>query len=221
MKHLLIAATPAETALFREQMRLVPQGENTWVSPKQSLCLLHTGIGMVNTAYQLSRYLARHPVELAIQFGIAGTFDRSLALGTVVEVVSDCYPELGADSPQGYLNLAEMGFPLLERNGVAYYNVLNNQAPSETGLRQVSGLTVNRVSGTAPAIRARYEQWPAQIESMEGAAFFQTCLLSGVPFYAFRSLSNYVEARNRCRWKMKEGLTAIQSFLLAFVRELT
>ena len=71
--------------------------------------LLHTGIGMVNTAYQLGRFLAHNTPKRAIHFGIAGSYDPQFALGQVVEVVEDVFAELGADSPEGWLGLEQSG----------------------------------------------------------------------------------------------------------------
>jgi len=41
-----------------------------------------------------------------------------------------------------------------------------------------------------------------QVESMEGAAFFYACLMAEVPFLEIRSISNFVEPRNRDAWDL-------------------
>jgi futalosine hydrolase len=220
MKLLLVAATPMETAILRESLSMQEQEQGWWEQAGAEICLLHTGLGMVNTAYHLGRFLAKHEVSQAINFGIAGAWDRALALGEVVEVVADCFAEMGADSPEGYLNLEAMGFPLWQTEEAKVFNELFNPQPSSLALSKVSALTVNRVSGTEANIARRFREWPAQIETMEGAAFFHACLLAKVPFRAFRSISNYVEPRNRENWELKKALEAIQHFLFAFVQDL-
>ncbi|MNH40683.1 Futalosine hydrolase [compost metagenome] len=44
--------------------------------------------------------------------------------------------------------------------------------------------------------------FPAEVESMEGAAFFYVCLSEGVKCVQLRSISNYVERRNRESWNI-------------------
>ncbi|HMQ88955.1 MAG TPA: hypothetical protein PKB07_15270, partial [Flavilitoribacter sp.] len=56
-------------------------------------------------------------------------------------------------------------------------------------------------------IRTRYPM--ADIETMEGAAFFYVCLMESVPFLAIRSISNYVEARNREAWDIPGAIRAL------------
>jgi 1,4-dihydroxy-6-naphthoate synthase len=56
--------------------------------------------------------------------------------------------------------------------------------------------------------------WNPEVETMEGAAFFQGCLIENVPFRALRAISNRVEPRNREAWKLKEAVEAVQKELL-------
>lgn len=175
--------------------------------------LLITGIGMTNTAFQLGRHLCDTQYDWVIQLGIAGAFDRSLQLGQVVEVETDIFAEMGADSPAGFLDLDDLGFGHFEVKGEAYRNSVRNPALL-TDLPRVRALTVNRVHGTAERIAEAEAQWQPQIESMEGAAFFQACLLSGVPRFAqIRAISNYVEVRDKEKWKVQEALFALRELI--------
>lgn len=172
-----------------------------------------TGIGMVNTAWALGQAFALEKPDLAVNFGIAGSFPGGPALEEVVEVVADAYPEIGAESPEGWLGLEAMGFAHFQLEGQPVYNRVANPLPSKAGLRQCRGITVNTVSGIQPTIDARLAQWQPEVETMEGAAFFQACLLAGVPFQAFRAISNRVEPRNRAAWRLKEAVEAVQIFI--------
>ena len=84
-------------------------------------------------------------------------------------------------------------------------------------LRACRAVTVNRVSGVADRIAELQQIWNPEVESMEGAAFFQVCLMSGVPFRAFRSISNRVEPRNRANWHLREAVEAAQSFVMGYL----
>lgn len=223
MDVLLVAATALETTYLRGQLGLAePRVGAVQSFDFQGIDggLLHTGIGMVNTALQLGRHLESLRPLLAVQFGIAGAFPGGPALKEVVEVVEDCYAELGADSPEGFLPLAELGFPAFERDGQAYYNALHQPQPAIPGLRACKAVTVNRVSGEANRIAELQQIWNPEVETMEGAAFFQACLMAGIPFRAFRAISNLVEPRNRAAWLVLEAVQAAQTHMMGFLSAL-
>jgi futalosine hydrolase len=215
MRILLVTATAFEAAWLHSQLGDgLSSPEGVQVGRHQVRHLV-TGIGMVNTAWALGREFALDKPDLAVNFGIAGSFPGGPALGEVVEVVVDAYPELGAESPEGWLDLKAMGFPHFELDGRAIYNTVMNPAPSRSDLRACKGITVNTVSGTVSTIDARIQGWQPEVETMEGAAFFQACLLASVPFQAFRAISNRVEPRNRAAWRLKEAVDAAQFFVHA------
>ncbi|MFK7922510.1 MAG: futalosine hydrolase [Bacteroidia bacterium] len=223
MHTLLVAATPLESQLIQKELQMKPLADSDidlWQSDVGPYYLLHSGIGMSNMAYALGYFQATYQVKQAINFGIAGSFDRSIALAEVVEVVSDCFAELGADSPQGPIWLEEMGFPLMKRANQAFYNELYNPKPSKSVYPKVSALTVNRVTGTETGLAERLAEWPRQLESMEGAAFFQAFLRSGTPFLAFRGISNYVEVRNKKNWQIGPAVQNVQKAILALLPDL-
>ncbi len=183
--------------------------------------LLHTGIGMVNTAWHLGKVLpGRLAPELALQFGIAGAFPSGPDLLEVVELHQDCFAELGAESPEGFIPLQEMGFSNFDLHGESVYNIVRQPRPALPGKRQCKAITVSRVSGKADSIAAMEQIWSPEVETMEGAAFFQACLMEGIPFRALRTISNRVEPRNRAAWKMKEAIEVMQSELLFLLKQL-
>lgn len=213
---LFVAATPLETAHLRAQIEMKAVGQAWFEAELQGrkITLLHTGIGMVNTAYVLGDYLAHERPDLAVHFGIAGSYDRGLALGQVVEVVEDTFAELGASSPEGWLDLETMGFSQFEQAGQAFYNTFINPLPSPASLPKVTGLTSNQVHGTAEAIAAVQSRYDKQLETMESAAFFACMLRNEIPFHAFRAISNYVTPRDKSQWKLKLAVENMQDWLL-------
>jgi futalosine hydrolase len=72
---------------------------------------LITGVGMVATAAACSRALAGGRFDLALNFGVCGSFDRALGPGAVVHVVSDRIAELGAEDGDVFLSLADLDLP--------------------------------------------------------------------------------------------------------------
>jgi futalosine hydrolase len=51
------------------------------------------------------------------------------------------------------------------------------------------------------------------IESMEGAAFFASCMVHRVPCLQLRAVSNRVEPRNREAWNIPLALNRLQESL--------
>ncbi|MDP5171780.1 MAG: futalosine hydrolase [Bacteroidia bacterium] len=213
-KILIVAATQFETTLLRGwlEAEMLEQLE---------IQLLHTGVGMINCAFSLGEYVGQfgNP-DLAIQIGVAGAFDQSSSLGSAVEVVEECLPELGAESPEGFLTLESLGFPLLQWEGNNLFNSLPNPAPCFPQLPQSRAATVNAVSGTHTGIERIRKDWNPDVESMEGAAFFHAMLKRNIPFAQIRGISNYVEPRNRKAWKLQKAAEAAQGELWSFLQRI-
>ncbi|MEM6265012.1 MAG: futalosine hydrolase [Bacteroidota bacterium] len=221
---LWVAATIAESEPVRQHLNFAATSNGLFTVRWQEceVHLVHTGIGMVNTAYSLGKYLALHQPDHALQFGIAGSFDRSFPLGAVVEVVEDTFSELGAENRGEFLNLEEMGFALMNLpGGKTYYNTLSNPLPSSLGLPKVTGITVNTVHGTANTIKMASQQWNKQVETMEGAAFFHAMLTEGIPFTALRGISNYVEPRNRAFWQIEPAVKQVNEAAMEWLTSLS
>lgn len=175
----------------------------------QHLDILTTGVGMVAAAVWCSRALARTAYDVALNFGVCGSFDAALLPGTVVHVTSDRIAELGAEDDDRFLTIEELqllggdDFPF--RRGA----LRNVEPPANAAIRRlpaVSAITVNTVHGRAASIADVMARFHPQVESMEGAAFMYACLVHGVPFAQVRAVSNVVETRNRDAWKMPEAI---------------
>lgn len=190
MHLLIVAATEGELASLI----------TTPLAERHQIDHLVTGVGMVATAAHLSRALARTPYDLVLNIGVCGAFDRTLPLGTVVHVTSDCFSELGVEDGDAFD--APFGDGRL----------VNTRPPSSSllaALPQVTAITVNTVHGNDTSIAAVVDRCHPQVESMEGAAFMYACLIAGVPFAQIRAVSNYVERRDRAAWKMTEAIDAL------------
>lgn len=208
---LIVSATHPEIAFLEAKYQA---GELKGVQ----VDFLTTGVGMINAAFLLGGYLAKHQPDMAIQVGIAGSFSSAYPIGSVVEVSEESLPELGAESPEGFLGMQDLGFSILEVEGTEYFNTLPNQSRFLTHLPWVTGITVNRVSGTSETIQRINSAWNPGIETMEGAAFFLAMKQAGIPFMEVRGISNYVEPRNRSSWKIGEALQASQEEVWAWLK---
>jgi futalosine hydrolase len=113
---------------------------------------------------------------------------------------------------------------LIEKNQKPFHSdgrMHNQHAQGFDFLPQANGISVNRVHGSARSIEQLKAKFPdAEVESMEGAAFFYACLMEQRPFLEIRSISNYVEPRNRDNWEVEKALTALNDTLIELLQSL-
>jgi len=215
MRILVVAATEPEIGKLIADLRFsdydCDQGANISCElrdayQRHDISTLITGVGMVATAYSLGRHLATNEYDLIINLGIAGSFDRNIALGEVVEIAEDRFSELGAEDDEAFLTIDQLGFG--EGAFKSSYNL-----PDSFGLKKVSAITVNTVHGSEANIQRLTRRIQPQLESMEGAAFFYACKQAGVPCLQIRAVSNYVEKRNRDTWQMGLAIKNLNTFV--------
>ena len=174
--------------------------------------VLTTGVGMIATAAWCSRTFAAEHYDLALNVGLCGSFDASLAAPDVVHVTADRIAELGAEDGDAFLTihqlklLGENEFPF---DGGLLVNTNPPPLPPLATLRSVTGITVNTVHGNERTIAEVRDRYDPDVESMEGAAFMYSSLIAGVPFAQVRAVSNAVVRRNRAAWKIDEAIRAL------------
>jgi futalosine hydrolase len=223
MRILIVAATDAEVNFLvqkagpgrRQHPRLVEHGY-----AGRELHVLVTGVGMVATAAWCARALAERPYDLALNVGLCGSFDSALLPGTVVNVVSDCFAELGAEDGGRFLTLRDLGLEDRADARLGCAELRNSSPPAVAALARLPearGITVNTVHGHEPSIAAVVERFHPQVESMEGAAFMYACLMHDVPFAQIRAVSNIVERRNRSAWRVQAAIEALGTAALQIV----
>ncbi len=201
MKTLIVAATQPEI-----------QPLLNFFGDEKPFDVLLTGVGMVATAFALGNQFAKKKYDLAVNLGIAGSFDRSLALGEVVEVEEDTLSELGAENDSEFLPVETLGF------GESIFKPINPML--FLPVKKVRAITVNTVHGNENSIQNITKRLQPQLESMEGAAFFYACKNSMVSSIQIRSVSNYVEKRNRENWKIGLAVKNLNDFAIDLLRKL-
>lgn len=195
MNLLLVSATLPEVQPFLSAFELDSNSGGKLIG-KHFVKVLITGAGMVPTAFSLGRHLAENQYDLAINLGIAGSFDFDLSLGDVCLVKEDTFAELGAEDGEDFLSSDNLNL------GSASQTHYPNPDFALPELKEVSAITVNKVHGHELSIARAIARFNPQIESMEGAAFFYACNQSGVHCIQIRAISNYVERRNREKWNI-------------------
>jgi futalosine hydrolase len=225
MRILLVAATADELSPLIAEFK-VPVDElrrNGYCSifsqdgEQASSAILVTGVGMVSTAFVLGVHLTTHSYDLVVNLGIAGSFDRDIAPGELVEISKDTSSELGAEDGDSFLTIGQLGFgedtfyPSKKLSDL--YNLFNN-----FNLKPATAITVNTVHGNERSIEKVSLRLQPQIESMEGAAFFYACKKFNIPCLQIRAVSNYVEKRNRDSWMIGLAINTLNNFAVEFLR---
>lgn len=205
MKILLVSATLLEIKPLIDLMGIsYPKdvASYTITYNKKNIDVVITGIGMVATTYEVSKQLSISKYDLAINLGVAGSLKRNLKIGTVVNVVSDVFSELGAESGEKFLPLSKLKIPEIGNFTESIKNRFSIKNRVIQGMEKVKGITVNTVHGNTETIRKIKKRLNPDVESMEGAAFLYCCLKQNIPCLQIRSISNYIEERNKNNWNI-------------------
>ena len=151
--------------------------------PQDCDCLI-SGVGILSTALNLSKAFQSRNYKNAIQIGIAGAYRSSgLELAEIVEVESDCLVEFLPWEPNTFFASSSL---------------------FKEKLKCVKGATVLFCSNTEEMGNTRGKI--AQVESMEGAAFFAVCKEYGIQAAQVRAISNYAIGQAKSEWKIEEAL---------------
>ena len=207
MHILIVAATDLEAAPLVAKLHIASEGAGfaTCQYGRHVVDVLVTGVGMVATAARCSQALTRKDYDVALNYGVCGSFDPALPPGRVAHVVSDRIAELGAEDGDAFLTVQQLKLVGDHEFPFTGGQLVNPAPPANAALGDlpaVHGITVNTVHGNDASIAAVTARFRPQIESMEGAAFMYSCLLAGVPFAQVRAVSNVIERRNRHAWNI-------------------
>jgi futalosine hydrolase len=169
------------------------------------------GVGPALAAATTARWLVRaeyegHPYDAVICAGIAGGFGGRMEVGGLAVATESIAADLGADSPEGFLGLDQLGF------GTAYRPAVLGDQLRRVLPESAAGpiLTVSTVTGTAAGTALLAERYPdAVAEGMEG--FGVACAAGELPFGEIRAISNVVGPRDRAAWRIAPALAALET----------
>lgn len=214
MKILVTAATIFEIQPFLDHLA-------THTYQDCQITTLVGGIGMMHTAYQLGKEFAVNRPDIAIQAGIAGCFDHSWEMGKVVIIDKEQLGDLGVEDDQAFKDLFEIQLWKPDQppfTGKQLVNTFEN-LPFVPDLPKVTGVTINTVSGSERTRDKLVEKYDPAVESMEGAAFHYACLQEKIPFLQLRSISNYVEVRDKSKWKIPLAISTLNETLIKYIEQ--
>ncbi len=220
MKLLIVAGTRKEIEPLEEYLL---QEDKKRKFCNHAIELMITGPGSTFTAYHLGKTLPADNWDLAINFGICGSFKSELQIGTTVNVQMDIFGDLGAEDDNDFLDLFKL--KLLGLNDFPFENGwISNWFKEEkktlNDLHMVKGISVNTVSGNEHTISRIIKNYDPDIESMEGAAFFYCCRKQSVPCLQIRAVSNYVEKRDKSKWNNNVAIANLNDTAIKLIGEL-
>lgn len=224
MKVLVVAATPFEILPLEAFLRqhFVAHGPASFQFGPLNVTILITGVGLTATAFALGQTLAVNRFDLAINAGICGALNQNLAIGEVVQVVRESFGDLGAEESDGsFSDVFELGLAEADKIPFRAGFLHNDEGSAFEFLPRVAGISVNKVHGQKDSIEIIRKRTDADVESMEGAAFFYACILSNTPFLEIRAISNYVEPRNKDNWEIPKAIDALNRVMTEMMQSLS
>ncbi|QQR98765.1 MAG: futalosine hydrolase [Sphingobacteriales bacterium] len=182
----------------------------------ESLHFLVTGMGMMQTAAHLMWYANRYERDFYFDIGVAGAFNRTIQLCEVLKITSETYGDFGVENDDMFEDFFEMGF-LEKSTSVFEYGLvkpIEHIISKNINLKHASSITVNKVHGNEKTITQIVQKYNADIENMEGLAFYYVMHLMQKPSIEIRSISNYVEKRNKGNWKLKDAIENLNTEMI-------
>lgn len=226
MRILIVSATQREVRKISEELSFVHQIEphyNSYSFHNLHVDILVTGPGSIFTAYQVTRAFNMINYDLAINIGLAGSFDHFLEQGFVVNVVQDQFADLGVEYKNNIYTLPEQ--ELMDENAFPFtegklHSLGNFELEEVESLIPVKGITVNTQHSNPKWLAKLRDKFDPEIETMTGAAFFYVCLQEKVPFLQIRSIASFVEIRRIDNWNIPTALDNLAETVMNVFGEL-
>ncbi|MFF9865343.1 futalosine hydrolase [Streptomyces sp. NPDC013953] len=173
------------------------------------------GVGPAAAAVATTCALASspYPYDLIVSAGIGGGFAAHAPLGAVVVSDAIIAADLGADTPDGYLAVEELGFGRSVHLPPPALTDRIAKALHEGRQRHVVApvLTVSTVTGTAARTAELGARHPrAAAEAMEGFGVAEAAAAHGVPAVEIRAVSNTVGPRDRAAWRIGQAMDSLR-----------
>ncbi|MFD5399542.1 futalosine hydrolase [Streptomyces sp. NPDC127097] len=156
--------------------------------------------------------LAGQPYDLVVSAGIGGGFapahgTSGAPLGSVVVADAIVAADLGAETPDGFTPVTELGFGTVAHRPDP---ALVQAVAAATGARAGTVVTVSTVTGSAARAAELAERHPGVLaEAMEGFGVAEAAAAHGVAVLEIRAVSNAVGPRDRAAWRIGDALAAL------------
>ncbi|GIE81165.1 hypothetical protein Aph02nite_71150 [Actinoplanes philippinensis] len=168
------------------------------------------GVGPAAAAAATARLLAGRAFRAVVSAGIAGGFPGRAAVGGLVIATRSIAADLGAESPDGFLPIEELGFgtSVLDADP-QLVKALQTALPTAITGDVLTLATVTGTAATADRLAARFPL--AAAEAMEGYGVASAAAGAGVPFAELRAVSNPIGPRDRAAWRLGDAFAALRA----------
>lgn len=191
---------------------LFPTKTEASLFQRDDVNVIISGVGLTATAVATLKAITQHQPDILVLAGIAGAFVHSnIKIGEVVLVESEVEADLGFFTPQGFVHLAHLP---LEMDFERRHTLACPHLPETTIFTLARSVSLN--AAMAPFI----DTTSADIENMEGAAFFHVCLQEKQTFLELRAISNMVKIGDD-NWDMQKSVLALTEGLHQLIDSLT
>lgn len=215
MKHiLLVFPTPLEAKDILEEFN--EEQKYYYVHKNYSNIHLYiTGAGIPNTCFSLGKIYDTF-YDNVIQFGICGSLDIQLPLGSVVRITEDVFCEMGSEVNNQFTMADELDIGI---QTIFHEKLSTNLPVFLEKIPRAKGITINTLYAYGPLFYARQRRFPfAKVESMEGAAFFM-CNQHRPNVLQFRSVSNEAGIRDKNHWNIPLALKNLHLLVHQIIQE--
>ncbi|BEP14449.1 hypothetical protein acdb102_27600 [Acidothermaceae bacterium B102] len=192
-----------------------PYPTETAATSAGDVVIMAGGVGMAAAAAATAYALSQESFDAVVSMGVAGGFDGRAATGEIVVATSSVACQLGADSPDGYLDFGELG--LAETVLTTAGDV--GRLAARLGARTGPVLSVVTVTGTDARAVEYAARWDPVAEAMEGFGVWTAARAARVVPYEIRTVSNRVGRRDRASWDIAGALAALSRAALTLFEE--
>ncbi len=226
MKILIVSATHFEIKKLMERndlVEVIPNHLYRFSMVPLQVDLLNTGMGMLQTAFYLGKTMQERSYDFALNAGICGAYHPEIPLGSVLHITEEGLPEPGVEEEGAFRSIFELGlmhsdaFPF---EGGKLTNTLVSEWEAINRLPKVTGNSVNTMQTDPGKIKRLTTLFPADVETMEGAAFLFGCLVEKIPCAQIRAVSNYVGERDKTKWEVRLALKNLDTVLMEVLEEI-
>ncbi|AEW94778.1 MULTISPECIES: futalosine hydrolase [Streptomycetaceae] len=153
--------------------------------------------------------------RLVVSAGIGGGFAPDAPVGSLVVADALVAADLGAETPDGFVPVTELGFGTVRHTAPAR---LSRAWAAACDAAYGTVLTASTVTGSADSARRLKERHPtALVEAMEGFGVAEAAVAHGLPVLEVRAVSNPVGPRDRAAWQIGRALARLEEGLRALV----
>jgi futalosine hydrolase len=185
---------------------------------------LITGPGMVMATYWTSRILSQKKYDVAVHVGLAGSYRKQIRIGTVVQIVSDCFADMGYYHEGNFITFFAAGqidknsYPFREEKLISQYDLSGFRLIKT--LPTVNAITVSHNTTDSHSITQKIAQFNPDIETLDSAAVLFSCYMHHLPCIALRAVSHHVESFSLKNWQLPETIFSLGKHLYFLLHEL-